>query len=122
MNEIILIAEDEESTRELYRFALEQEGYKVLEAKTGREALEVIKENPVDLLLLDIKMPDMHGLKVLDELKKLKKDIPVIISTAYSGMKDDFSVVTSRVSDYLVKPVDLNELKFKVSKVLRKGN
>ncbi len=115
----ILIVDDEDSIRFLYRQELEDEGYEVVEAASGEEALKVLEENPdIDLVVLDIKMKAMSGLEALQHIVKDKKNLPVILCTAYSSYQDDFS---SWLADsYIIKSPDLTELKNEIKRLLKK--
>lgn len=114
----ILIVDDEKNIRTLFRDELEEEGYTVETAGSGREALQKIDEFGPDVMVLDIRMEDMTGLEVLEELRKTNTDLPVIMCTAVRGLQDDFTVWDAHVSDYITKPVDLEDLKGKIQKVL----
>jgi DNA-binding response OmpR family regulator len=114
----ILVVDDEKNIRTLFRDELEEEGYAIDSAGSGREALEKILSAPPDLVLLDIRMEDMTGIEVLEELRKVHKSLPVIMCTAVRGLKDDFTIWDAHVSDYITKPVDLEELKAKIKKAL----
>jgi CheY-like chemotaxis protein len=105
----ILVVDDEESIRLLFKEELEEEGYEVELAEGGEEALEKLTQWKPDLVTLDLKMPDMGGLEVLERIREEDKDLPVIICTAYGDYKRD---LTSWASDaYVVKSSDLTELK-----------
>jgi len=106
----ILVADDDENIRLLLETELGLEGYNVILASTGLEALKKIKDETPDLLILDIKMPDMHGLEVLEALRKENRKLPVIICSGYEKMRDDYMIWASRVAGYLTKPIDLNKL------------
>jgi two-component system response regulator (stage 0 sporulation protein F) len=105
----ILVVDDEEGIRQLYKEELEDEGYEVELAERGEEALEKISRAKPDAVILDLKMPGMGGLDVLEWIREQDKDLPVIISTAYGEYKSD---LTTWASDaYIVKSADLTELK-----------
>jgi len=112
----ILVVDDKEEIRSLIHEELTDWGYEVIPATGGKEALEKLDslEYGVDLVLLDIKMPDMDGLKVLNHIKKQKKSLPVILLSAYHTYKQDFS--SWAAEDYIVKSSDFSELKNKVEK------
>jgi DNA-binding response OmpR family regulator len=114
----ILVVDDEKNIRTLFRDELEEDGYAVETAETGKQALERIFASPPDLVVLDIRMPDMTGIEVLEALRKTHVELPVIMCTAVRGLKDDFTIWDSRVSDYITKPVDLEDLKAKIRKAL----
>ncbi|MCX8021539.1 MAG: response regulator [Syntrophorhabdaceae bacterium] len=112
----ILVVDDEENIRLLYKEELEEEGYDVELASNGLEAFEKAKENDFDLIVMDIKMPVMDGIQALNEIKKVKKDQPIILCSAYGEFKQDFS---SWVSDaYVVKSADTDELKRTIKDLL----
>lgn len=114
----ILIVDDEKNIRTLFRDELEEEGYLVQTAGSGKEALERIDLDTPDLVMLDVRMEDMTGLEVLAEIRKTRESLPVIMCTAVRGLEDDFTVWDAHVSDYITKPVDLEDLKEKIRKAL----
>lgn len=113
----ILIVDDEEGIRNLYELEFQNEGFKTYSVSSGKEALNYFNETRnVDLVILDIKMEDMNGLDVLEELRAKTAGVPVILNSAYSTYKNNF---TSWLADaYLVKSSDLSELKDKVKELL----
>lgn len=113
----ILVADDEMAIRLLYSEELKEEGYEVYTAANGREALEIIDTVPLDLVILDIKMPEMDGIEALRQIKERKPDLPVLLSTAYGEYKQDFATWAS--DDYLVKSSDLEDLKNSVKRHLK---
>ncbi len=115
-NATILVVDDEEHIRLLFKEELEDEGYAVELASNGLEALQKVKGAEYSLIVLDIKMPGMDGIQTLGEIKKVNKDLPVILCSAYGEFKQDFS---SWVSDgYVVKSADTSELKDMIRRVL----
>jgi two-component system, response regulator, stage 0 sporulation protein F len=114
----ILIADDEEGIRTLYREELEEEGYGVLSVGNGLEVLSFLEETDQlpDLIVLDIRMPKMDGISTLRAVKLKNPQIPVILCSAYSEFKQDFSTWAS--DQYLVKSSDLTELKESIKKLL----
>lgn len=112
----ILLVDDEEHIRLLFKEELEEEGYTIDLASNGFEALDKLKNSQFDLVVLDIKMPGMDGIQTLNEIKKINKDQRVILCSAYGEFKQDFS---SWVSDaYVVKSADTRELKDTIKNVL----
>ena len=112
----ILVVDDEDSIRALYRAELEEEGYEILCASDGASALKTLDGGDVHLVVLDIKLKGESGLQVLQEITRHHRHVPVILSTAYGSFKDDFS---SWLADsYVVKSSNLQELKAEVTKVL----
>jgi len=112
----VLVVDDDESLRMLYSKELLEEGYDVSTVPSGRDALESIKQSRPDVVILDIKMEGMDGLSVLDLIMKHDKTIPVVLNTAYSTFKSDFS--TWSADAYIVKSSDLSELKDTIRQVL----
>jgi CheY-like chemotaxis protein len=112
----ILLVDDEKHIRLLFKEELEEEGYLIDLASNGFEALEKLKAQRFDLVVLDIKMPGMDGIQTLNAIKKIDKDQRVILCSAYGEFKQDFS---SWVSDaYVVKSADTQELKDTIKNIL----
>ncbi|UCE65747.1 MAG: response regulator [Candidatus Zixiibacteriota bacterium] len=112
----ILVVEDEKHLLDLYRSEFEDVGYAVLPVATGRDAIASVRKQRPDLVILDIKLNDMEGLQVLDEIKAIDKTIPVIINSAYSVYKSDFS--SWMADDYIVKSSDTSILLNKVKEII----
>jgi len=112
----ILVVDDEENIRELFREELEEEGYEVHLASGGEEAIRMVDELEPDLVTLDIRMPGMDGIETLRAIKEKKRDLPMVMWTAYPEYKHDFGVWASEA--YVVKSTDLKELKDKIREVL----
>jgi len=112
----ILVVDDEESIRFLYREELEEEGYRVITAADGEEALRKVAKDRPDLITLDIRMPGMDGIEVLYRIREMNKDIPVIMSTAYGEYRNDFNVWASDA--YVIKTANLDELKDTIRRLL----
>jgi two-component system, response regulator, stage 0 sporulation protein F len=112
----LLIVEDEESLRDLYAEDLEESGYEVVKASNGKEAITLVKNTPFDLIIMDIRMPEMDGIETLGKVITLEKKIPVIIYTAYSNYKSNFMTWTADA--YLTKSTNLDELKKKINELL----
>ncbi len=109
--ETILVVDDDKNFRLLLEAELTLEGYEVELADNGLAALKKIKEGAPDLVILDLKMPDLHGLEVLKTIREKNKELPVIICTAYEKMQDDYTIWSGGVAAYLTKPLDLENLK-----------
>jgi len=114
----ILVVDDEENIRWLYREELEEEGYLIEDAASGEEALKMLPALKPDLVVMDIKMPGISGVDTLIKIKEIDKNIPVILCSAYSDYKQDFSTWASDA--YVVKSSSLDELKKAIVKVLGK--
>ncbi len=117
----ILVVDDEEHILTLFEDELTDAGYRVTTTDSGEGALKCIEGEVPDLIVLDIRMPDMHGLEVLEKIRDDHKELPVILCTAVHGLKDDYTVWDARVSAYLTKPIDLDDLVYKVQEVLEKN-
>jgi DNA-binding NtrC family response regulator len=113
----VLVVDDDESLRMLYSRELTNEGHEVETVPSGKDAIESIKVSRPDIVVLDIKMEGMDGLSVLEEIMKLDKTIPVILNTAYSTFKSDFT--TWSADAYVVKSSDLSELKQTIDQVVQ---
>jgi CheY-like chemotaxis protein len=112
----ILVVEDEASLRELYSSEFSEIGHEVLTAADVPSAVELLRSGPVDLVILDIRMPGTDGLAAMDEIMELERRIPVIINSAYSIYKDNFKSWSADA--YVVKSSDLTELKATVEGLL----
>jgi DNA-binding NtrC family response regulator len=110
----ILIVDDERSMRELLAIVLRREGYEVLLAENGRAAIDVLERGPIDLLISDIKMPDLSGVEVLRAAKKVDQDILGIMITAFASTETAVEAMRLGACDYLSKPFDIDLLKMKV--------
>jgi two-component system, NtrC family, response regulator PilR len=110
----ILVVDDERSMRELMAIVLRREGYEVLLAENGRSAIDLLQREPVDLLISDIKMPDVSGVEVLRAAKAVDKDILGIMITAFASTETAVEAMRLGACDYLSKPFDVDLLKMKV--------
>ena len=115
----ILIVEDDNNQRLLYEQELKLEGYEIVTASDGKEALERVQEQLPDIIIMDINMPKMDGIEAMGRILSKKKEIPIIINTAYSNYKDNF--MSWAADAYIVKSSDLSELKNAFKEVLVKG-
>ena len=116
LQQTILVVDDEENIRWLYKEELEEEGYRIAAAASGEEALEMVSELRPDLVVMDIKMPGISGVDALIKIKEIDKNIPVILCSAYGDYKQDFSTWASDA--YVVKASNLDELKKAITRVL----
>ena len=116
----ILIVDDDPNIRLLFAEILKMDGFEIATASTGTKALQSVFEDHFNLLILDIKMPGIHGLEILRRLREKGRNLPIIICSAFEGMQDDFTIKSYGISDYLVKPVDLKLLSASVKKALVK--
>ena len=116
--ETILIVDDEKNILDLYDQELKDEGYSTFLAQNGKECLEIIKNEELDLIVLDIRMPKMDGLEAIGNIIDINNKIPIIINSAYSNYKDDF--MSWAADAYVVKSYNLDELKKTIKEVLQK--
>lgn len=114
----ILIADDEPNIRLLYQSELEADGYEVILAENGREAIAKAESERPDLVVLDIRMPGMDGVEVLGRILDKNRTMPVILNTAYSSYQESF--MTWSADAYVVKSADVSVLKDKIAEVLAK--
>ncbi|NWG03443.1 MAG: sigma-54-dependent Fis family transcriptional regulator [Syntrophaceae bacterium] len=117
MKRTILIAEDEEKMRRILEVNL-QDQYHVLLAKDGAEALEQFKENEINLLLTDLRMPGKDGLSLLHDVKRLRPEVPVILITAYGTIESAISAMKEGATDYLLKPIKMEEVERVIQRAL----
>jgi len=106
----VLMIEDDDAARRLLSRAIRKENFKVLEARNGYDGLEVFKKEKPEIIITDLKMPTMNGLEVLQEVKKLSSDVPVILCTAFGETDIAVSALRKGAFDYLQKPIDLDLL------------
>ena len=112
----ILVVDDEESIRLLFQEELTDAGYGVVTAESGEEALRMVKQQKPDLITLDIRMAQMDGSEFLQELRKMYRDLPVIVCTAYDDYRQDFRLWAS--DGFITKSSDISELKAKIVELL----
>ena len=114
----ILVVDDEPMIRELLSDFLSEEGYSISEATNGKEALEMIQKEPFNLVLSDIRMPEMSGFDLVKLVKKHSQRIGFILMTGFSTIYSEGDVRKIGADDYLPKPLDLSDLLEKVERVL----
>lgn len=115
----VLVVDDEQDIRELIKFYLNKEGFEVIEAKDGEDALEKFDNEYIDLAIVDVMMPKMDGFELVESIKEFK-DIPCIMLTAKAESQDKLRGFSAGVDDYVVKPFDPNELMARVKAVMRR--
>ena len=116
----ILVVDDEPSMRELLAIVLKREGYEVVLAESGREAVAALERHPFDLLVSDIKMPDMSGVDVLRAAKTIDRDILGIMVTAFASTDTAVEALRLGAYDYVSKPFNVEELKDRIRKALER--
>jgi two-component system response regulator PilR (NtrC family) len=110
----VLIVDDEASMRDMLRIVLRRDGYEVAVARNGTEALAWLQREPVDLLLSDIRMPDISGVDVLRAAKELNRDVIAIMMTAFASTDTAVEALRLGANDYFTKPFSMDELRLKV--------
>lgn len=114
----ILLVDDEDNIRFVYSEELKEEGYEIISAANGIDALELFKQDRPDLVILDIQMPGLNGIEVLRRMKTLDASVPVILSSAYPEFKQDLGAWASE--EYIVKSSDIQQLKDAVQRFIGK--
>ncbi len=112
----ILVVDDDKNLRRLYQAELEAEGYRVILAENGGQALKVAANESPDLIVMDIKMPEMDGLEAMAHLLQERCGRPIILNSAYSYFQENF--LAWAAEDYIIKSADLHPLKEKIRAVL----
>ncbi|HFE53333.1 MAG TPA: response regulator [Bacteroidetes bacterium] len=114
----ILVVEDDDNQRLLYKMELSRDGYEVDVAADGQEAIDKVKTGTYDAVVMDLKMPRVHGLDAITEIAAIDKELPIIINTAYGGWQDDFKSWAALA--YVLKSSDLSELRAQIRKAVEK--
>ena len=117
----ILIAEDDRELRQLFEHVLVKHGYAVTGVANGREALQAMAENYFDLVISDIMMPEMDGYELVESLRQSGHTLPVLMITARGSFDDMRQGFLSGTDDYMVKPVNVNEMVLRVGALLRRA-
>lgn len=117
MKKRILVCDDEEPIRLLLNESL-QDSYEVVEASNGRDALSLATKEHFDLIVMDIKMPNVHGLEAIERIRTRNDSIPIIICSAYRSMEDDIVVKTSNIAAFMTKPIDIKTLKARIFELI----
>ncbi len=118
MKKRILVVDDELSVREFFEILLKKEGYDIVLAKDGRDALEYLRVEKFDLVITDLQMKDMDGMSLLRESKKLDADLPVIMITAFATMDSAVAAMKEGAFDYISKPFKIDEIKIAIQKAV----
>ena len=120
LNNKILVADDEKEIRDLLEIYLLNEGYKVVKAKDGQEALDIIENEDVDLLVLDIMMPKVNGIEVCKKVRQ-NKNMPILMLSAKSEDMDKIQGLMTGADDYMTKPFNPLEFTVRVKALLRRS-
>jgi DNA-binding response OmpR family regulator len=117
----VLLVDDEESVQKLLTYPLEREGYTVVQARDGEEALERYRETPVDLVILDLMLPKLDGLAVCRRLREERSAVPIIMLTARGDEGDKVLGLELGADDYITKPFSIREFMSRVRALLRRA-
>jgi two-component system NtrC family response regulator len=118
----ILVIDDEAAQRDVLAGYLKKKGYKIFSASSGKEGIEIARTNPVDIILSDFKMPDLNGIEVLKQIKKINPEISFVIVTAYGTVENAVRAMRLGAFDYISKPVDLDELDLMIERIIEHKN
>ena len=118
----VMVVEDNEKNRKLMRVVLKAKGYNIIEASTGEEALNLLKNQKPDIILMDIQLPGIDGLTLIKQIKAsvITKDIPIIAVTAYAMKGDEQKILDTGCDAYVSKPINTQELPLIVEKYIKK--
>ena len=117
----ILVVEDDIKLNNIYCSALQSNSYNTIQALDGEEALDIAAEKTVDLVISDIMMPQVDGYELTKELREMYPELPILMISAKEGFEDKRYGFMAGIDDYMVKPVDLNEMILRVNALLRRA-
>ena len=118
----ILVVEDDKNLRKLIVTCLEKASYTVFETRNGEEALDLMDKEYVDLIVTDIMMPEMDGYELIKSLREANYNTPILIITAKEDIEDKRQGFNLGADDYMVKPINIDELILRVKSLLRRSN
>ena len=118
----ILVVEDNDRNRRLLRILLKSKGYEIIEAATGEEAINYLKNQKPDLILMDVQLPKMDGLELTQKIKSDKEtaDIPIVAVTAYAMKGDRERILKAGCDGYISKPIDTHKVPLLIADTLEK--
>ena len=116
----ILIVDDEQSFRQVLSIVFEKEGHAIRTAMNGRQALELLVDAPSDVIISDVRMPDMDGIELLRAVRESQPEIGVVLLTAFASVDTAREAFKLGADDFITKPFDVEELKLIISKTLEK--
>jgi two-component system, NtrC family, response regulator AtoC len=117
----VLVVDDEPHMRRVLEIMLHKAGHLVFVAGNGREALEVLRNNPVDLVITDMRMPKMDGIELLTHLRQDGVEVPVIVITAHGSVESAVNAMKRGASDYILRPFDIDALELAIARVLNEA-
>jgi CheY-like chemotaxis protein len=118
----VMVVEDNEKNRKLMRVVLKSKGYNVIEATTGEEALNLLKNQKPNIIMMDIQLPGIDGLTLIKQIKAdaMTKEIPIIAVTAYAMKGDEQKILDTGCEAYMSKPINTQELPIIIEKYIKK--
>jgi DNA-binding NtrC family response regulator len=114
----VLIVDDQQSILDVLSIMLKREGYEVLTALSGEEAIEVVRNDSIDLAITDLKMVPVDGIGVLEEIKKIDSEVAVIVMTAYASIQTAIDAMKKGAFEYVIKPFKMDELRLLIQRAL----
>lgn len=117
----ILVVEDDENLRKLITAVLRRSRYNVLQAGDGKTALDIVESNHVDMMICDIMLPLMDGYELTHEVRSINKEMPILIVTARETLEDKRRGFAVGTDDYMVKPINMDEMLMRISALLRRA-
>ena len=118
----ILVVEDDKNLKKLMTTCLKRNSYETFEANNGEEALDILENNYIDLVITDIMMPKMNGYELIKALRQSKYNVPILLVTAKDKYQDKEEGFLLGADDYMVKPIDIKEMLLRVRVLLKRAN
>ena len=115
----ILVIDDESSIRFLLKEIISDMGYEFIEVSRAEKGIKIIEKEEIDLVLLDIQLPNMNGLEAIRKIRSIKKDLPVFMITAFHNIEEAVNNMDVNVQAFIQKPFDIHELRAKIKEVLK---
>ena len=114
----VLVVDDEPNMRRVLEIMLRKAGHFVFAAGNGLEALDILRDNPIDLVITDMRMPVMNGIELLTRLREDGAEVPVIVITAHGSVESAVDAMKRGASDYILRPFDIDALELAIARVL----
>lgn len=115
----ILLIDDEEDILDVLREYFEEKGYRVFSATSGEEGVDIARREDLNMVLVDLRLPGMDGTEVVEKIREISVDLPVVIITAYPSFESAVKAIRARAYDYLVKPFQMSYLGMVVENAIR---
>lgn len=118
----ILIVDDDSALHFVYQELFGKiKDYNLILTKSGIKALEKMASDKIDIMITDIKMPEMNGIELIQQVRKIDQNMPIIVCTAFQYMKDDYELVNAKLAAYVTKPFKNDQFKELVRNILNRG-